>query len=152
MRFRNTAHWPCGLFAVLALTGCHALPPRIPVIDGTIYENTKAPQSYRGVPIRQIRPESLSRRETHGEACRTLIALPFQVASPFPVTDYAAQAMTPLNTDVAWGDWGFAAAIADARANAGGADIYDVRFDVHLTSYLSIFQRQCLEVHASVIQ
>jgi hypothetical protein len=55
----------------------------------------------------------------------------------------------PTSIGVAWGDGGYQKAMAAAQAKVPGQRLFDVRADVHVTSVLGVFRRQCLEVHAA---
>jgi hypothetical protein len=51
---------------------------------------------------------------------------------------------------VVWGYGGYADAMAEASRDASGRNLYDVRADLHISTVLGVYVRQCVEVHASV--
>ena len=139
------------LLVPLALAGCATSPP-VPfhVPDANVYQATKDPIQYRSPLPRDLDATPARPREATGVACHTGIYLPTQQSSPFLGSQWLANAVSPANLGVLWGDAGVIRAMEEAKANAGGGTLFDVRLDVHSISVLGIFHRDCLEVHASV--
>jgi hypothetical protein len=138
------------LAIALACVSCATPPMPIHVPDGTIYEGTSGPIQYRGHAIRDLTVPARP-REAFGEACRFGIYLPSAPSSPFLGSAVIANVANLPTLGVAWGDGGIIRALAAARASAHGAEIYDVRLDVHSIQVLGIFHHDCVEVHAAVL-
>jgi len=52
----------------------------------------------------------------------------------------------------AWGDGGYAAAVADARAKSGAIQLADVRADVTLFNVLGLYSKACTRLTAKVVR
>jgi TRL-like protein family len=93
---------------------------------GCIFADVKTPLAYRAPTAQEARAEA--GREVEGTACN--------------------QAILGL---VAWGDAGYAAAIADAKAKAGATNLADVRADMTVFNVLFLYDRVCTRVTARVV-
>ena len=137
--------------AALACASCGppyvARPGVLP--EGTVFEEATGPLSYQASTPRDV-GRVAPRGEAHGEACQYGIIVPISAASTFfrnPTADDVAR-IPPLG--VVWGEGGYAAAMADAQQSAGGGRLYDVRADLHISSVLGVYVRDCVDVHASI--
>jgi len=94
---------------------------------GCLYTNIHGPRAYRSATPADVKAASSDERVS-GTACsRTLLFL------------------------VAWGDAGYAAAVADALAANRDAVLYDVQSDVKVTSVLfGMYSRVCTVVTGRV--
>ena len=135
--------------AALAIVGVGCMPPYVAnpgaSRDGTIYQGSTGPLSYQASTLRDGRALL---REVRGEACQYSIVLPLPIGGA-AVPDQGSEAGV-LQLGVGWGDGGFARAMEDARRDAGGDVLVDVRADRHFTTVLWVYRRNCVEVHASV--
>jgi len=140
--------------AIFALT-CIACAPQYvarPGVSraGTVFEQATGALSYQSPTARDVVRTSREPHTVRGESCQHAIVLPVAFAATFfqKPTSTDVSRIPPLG--VAWGDGGYARALEEARAAAGGAELYDVRADTHVTAILGIYVRSCLEVHAEV--
>ena len=53
---------------------------------------------------------------------------------------------------VAWGDGGYAAAVADAKAKSGATQLADVRADTTLFNVLFLYDKVCTRVTAKAVR
>jgi hypothetical protein len=53
---------------------------------------------------------------------------------------------------VAWGDGGYAAAVADAKVKSGARDLADVRADATFFNLLFIYSKACTRVTAKALR
>jgi TRL (tRNA-associated locus)-like protein len=53
---------------------------------------------------------------------------------------------------VAWGDGGYAAAVADAKARSGAAQLADVRADTTFFNILFLYDKACTRVTAKAVR
>ena len=89
---------------------------------GCIYANVVTPLSYRAPTAQEAHVEAAT-ADIEGVAC-----------------DHAVLGL------FAWGDAGYAAAVADARSRSGGAQLADLRSDTTLFNVLFIYARACTRV------
>jgi hypothetical protein len=94
---------------------------------GCVYANVKTPLSYRAPTAQEARAETA--QEVEGIACN--------------------HAVLGL---VAWGDAGYAAAVADAKARSGATQLADVRADVTLFNVLFVYDKSCTHVMGRVVR
>jgi TRL-like protein family len=94
---------------------------------GCIYANTVAPLSYRAPTTTEAKAEKVA--DAEGMACN--------------------QAVLGL---VAWGDGGYAAAVADAKVRSGATQLADVRSDTTFMNVLFVYQKACTRVTARAIK
>ncbi len=116
---------------------------------GTIFEHASGPTSYQAPAPRDV-GRAAPRGTAYGESCQYGIILPVSLAAVFlspPASDDVAR-IPPLG--VVWGEGGYADALARADRDAMGGRLYDVRADLHVSSVLGVYVRQCVEVHASI--
>lgn len=113
--------------ALLLCAGCAGPGMGRVLGPATIYEDVSAPLEYRADTRR-------GSREVQGEACQTGLFFPGTPAS------------------IAWGDGGYREAVQQARAQAPGAALTDVRADLRVLSVLTIFRRQCVVVTAATLE
>jgi hypothetical protein len=140
--------------AVLALgaacVACQIPPSPVHVPDGTVYEGTHNPVQYRAALIRDLKVNATP-KQAYGEACKTGFYLPTYQVSPFLGSSWLANAVTPFNVGVVWGNAGVIRAIAEAKESSGAKLLYNVRLDQHSTAILGVWHRDCVEVHADVL-
>lgn len=140
----------------LALGASGCLLPATPnqPNQGTIVQATDDPFEWRSAQPRDVRggAQGAAARlpETQGTACRTVLAWPPNPPTPFLGSATAAQLIPWPSFGVAFGNEGFAMAARQAEDAAGGGTLVDVRADLHTTSVLGIWRRECVEVHALV--
>jgi hypothetical protein len=99
-----------------------ALPSALCVLSSCVYTHVTLPLSYRA-------PTPADVTGTLGE-----------------VVEGKACARAVLYT-VAWGDGGYAAAIADAKAKSGATLLADVQSDTEGFNILAVYQKRCTVVH-----
>jgi TRL (tRNA-associated locus)-like protein len=97
------------------------------VASGCIYTNVVTPLAYRAPTLQEAKAEGAA--EAEGVAC-----------------DHAVLYL------VAWGDAGYAAAVADAKAKSGGTQLADVRADTTFFNVLGVYQRACTRVTGRVVR
>jgi hypothetical protein len=94
---------------------------------GCIYANVTTPLTYRAPTAQEAHAETAT--DVEGTACdHTVLGL------------------------VAWGDAGYAAAVADARGRSGGAQLADMRADTTFFNVLFIYARACTRVTAKAVR
>lgn len=96
-------------------------------VSGCIYADVKAPLAYRAPTT--VEAKAAGALEVQGTACN--------------------QAVLGL---VAWGDGGYAAAVADAKAKAGAAELADVRADTTFFNVLFLYDKACTRITAKVVR
>jgi hypothetical protein len=114
-----------GLFALLLSCGCAGSVIRPG--PGVVFEDSSYAFEWRA-------DTGASRRDVHGESCRSAIGLPRFLYGGFDL--------------VGWGDAGYRDAVAKAQAQAPGSTLSDVRADLHSINIL-VWRQECVEVTAS---
>jgi hypothetical protein len=104
----------------------NALLLLVAATSGCLFADVKTPLAYRAPTAHEAHAENA--REVEGIACN--------------------QAILGL---VAWGDGGYAAAVADAKAKSGATQLADLRADVTLFNVLFIYDRACTRVTGKVV-
>ena len=94
---------------------------------GCIYANVVTPLSYRAPTAQEAKVEQAS--DVEGVAC-----------------DHAVLGL------FAWGDAGYAAAVADARTRSGAAQLADVRSDTTFFNVLFVYSRACTRVTGKAVR
>jgi hypothetical protein len=95
---------------------------------GCVYANVTTPLSYRA-PTAQEAKIDAGAADVEGVAC-----------------DHAVLGL------VAWGDAGYAAAVADARVRSGAAALADLRSDTTFFNVLFIYARSCTRVTGKAVR
>jgi len=93
--------------------------------SGCIYADVKTPLAYRA----PTEAKAAGAAEVEGAACNQVI----------------------LGL-VAWGDGGYAAAVADAKAKSGATELADVRADTTFFNVLFLYDKACTRVTAKVVR
>ena len=94
---------------------------------GCVYANVTTPLAYRAPTTQEAHAEAAA--DAEGIACnRSVLGL------------------------VAWGDGGYAAAVADARARSGAAQLADLRADTTFFNVLFLYSRVCTRVTGRVVR
>ena len=93
---------------------------------GCIYGNVSVPLAYRAPTAQEAHAEKAA--DTEGLACNQAVVFGL----------------------FAWGDGGYAAAVADARAKSGAVQLADVRADVTLFNVLGLYSKACTRVTGKV--
>ena len=101
---------------------CDGLP-----VSGCIYADVKTPLAYRAPTAVEAKAEGAA--DVEGTACN--------------------QAVLGL---VAWGDGGYAAAVADAKARSGATQLADVRADTTFFNILFLYDKACTRVTAKAVR
>jgi hypothetical protein len=96
-------------------------------VSGCIYADIKTPLAYRAPTA--VEAKAAGGTDVEGIACN--------------------QAVLGL---VAWGDGGYAAAVADAKAKVGPAELADVRADTTFFNVLFLYDKACTRVTAKAIR
>ena len=96
-------------------------------VSGCIYANVKTPLAYRAPTV--VEAKAAGAADVEGTACN--------------------QAVLWL---VAWGDGGYAAAVADAKAKSGATELADVRADTTFFNILFLYEKACTRVTAKAIR
>jgi hypothetical protein len=99
----------------------------IVLTSGCIYANVATPLAYRAPTLQEAKAEGAA--EAEGVAC-----------------DHAVLYL------VAWGDAGYAAAVADAKSKSGAAQLADVRADTTFFNVLGVYQKACTRVTGKVVR
>jgi len=96
-------------------------------VSGCIYADVKTPLAYRAPTAVEAKAEGGA--DVQGIACnQVLLGL------------------------VAWGDGGYAAAVADAKAKSGAAQLADVRADTTFFNVLFLYDKACTRVTAKAVR
>lgn len=94
---------------------------------GCIYANVTTPLTYRAPTTQEAHAETAA--DVEGTACnRAVLGL------------------------VAWGDGGYAAAVADARARSGATQLADLRADTTFYNILFLYSRACTHVTGRAVR
>jgi hypothetical protein len=96
-------------------------------LSGCIYADVKTPLAYRAPTA--VEANVSGGADVEGTACN--------------------QAVLGL---VAWGDGGYAAAVADAKAKSGATQLADVRADATFFNVLFLYDKACTRVTAKVVR
>jgi TRL-like protein family len=96
-------------------------------MSGCIYADVKTPLAYRTPTT--VEAKAAGAAEVQGTACN--------------------QAVLGL---VAWGDGGYAAAVADAKARSGASELADVRADTTFFNVLFVYDKACTRITAKVVR
>ena len=96
-------------------------------ISGCIYADVKTPLAYRAPTAVEAKAQGAA--DVEGTACN--------------------QAILGL---VAWGDGGYAAAVADAKAKSGATQLADVRADTTFFNVLFLYDKACTRVTAKAVR
>jgi TRL-like protein family len=96
-------------------------------VSGCIYADVKTPLAYRAPTA--VEAKAAGAADVEGKACN--------------------QAVLGL---VAWGDGGYAAAIADAKARSGATELADVRADTTFLNVLFLYDKACTRVTAKAVR
>jgi TRL (tRNA-associated locus)-like protein len=95
-------------------------------VSGCIYADVKTPLAYRAPTAVEAKATG---PDVEGTACN--------------------QAVLGL---VAWGDGGYAAAVADAKAKSGATQLADVRADSTFFNLLFLYDKACTRVTAKAVR
>jgi hypothetical protein len=96
-------------------------------LSGCIYADVKTPLAYRAPTT--VEAKAAGGADVEGTACN--------------------QAVLGL---VAWGDGGYAAAVADAKAKSGATQLADVRADTTFFNVLFLYDKACTRVTAKAVR
>src|SRR3977135_1605381 len=96
-------------------------------VSGRIYADVKTPLAYRAPTA--VEAKASGAADVEGTACN--------------------QAVLGL---VAWGDGGYAAAVADAQAKSGATQVADVRADTTFVNVLFLYDKACTRVTAKAVR
>jgi len=96
-------------------------------VSSCIYADVKSPLAYRAPTV--VEAKASGAADVEGVACN--------------------QAILGL---VAWGDGGYAAAVADAKTRSGATELADVRADKTLFNVLFVYDRVCTRVTAKAVR
>ena len=96
-------------------------------ISGCIYADVKTPLAYRAPTV--VEAKAAGAADVEGAACN--------------------QAVLGL---IAWGDGGYAAAVADAKARSGATELADVRADTTFFNILFLYDKACTRVTAKAVR
>ena len=94
---------------------------------GCIYANVSVPLAYRAPTSTEARAEKAA--DVEGTACNQIIL-----------------------GMVAFGDAGYSAAVADAKARSGAAQLADVRADETVFNVLGVYVKSCTRVTARAVR
>ena len=97
------------------------------VTSGCFYADVKTPLSYRAPTV--VEAKAAGAADVEGIACN--------------------QAVLGL---FAWGDAGYAAAVADAKAKSGATELADVRADTTFFNVLFVYDKACTRVTAKAVR
>jgi hypothetical protein len=95
--------------------------------SGCFYADVKTPLSYRTATT--VEANASGAAEVEGTACNQVVLGLF-----------------------AWGDAGYAAAVADAKARSGALELADVRADSTFFNVLLVYDKACTRVTAKVVR
>jgi hypothetical protein len=96
-------------------------------MSGCVYADVKTPLAYRAPTT--VEAKAAGGADVEGTACN--------------------QAVLGL---VAWGDGGYAAAVADAKKKSGATELADVRADVTFFNILFLYYKACTRVTAKAVR
>jgi hypothetical protein len=97
------------------------------VVPGCIYADVKTPLAYRAPTV--VEAKASGGADVEGKACNQVV----------------------LGL-VAWGDGGYAAAVADAKARSGATELADVRADSTFFNVLFLYDKACTRVTAKAVR
>jgi TRL-like protein family len=97
------------------------------VLSGCVYADVKTPLAYRAPTT--VEAKASGAADVEGTACN--------------------QAVLGL---VAWGDGGYAAAVADAKKRSGATELADVRADTTFFNVLFLYDKACTRVTAKAVR
>lgn len=136
-----------GFIAAGVVAGC-ATPVTPAVNPATLVQATVDAAAYRSPLPRDVHLDGRPLREASGETCVTALTFPPSPPAVFFGSNLVVQALPWPSALAAFGDDGYAKAVARARGSVGGKDLFDVRADLRTTSILGVWTRSCIEVHA----
>jgi hypothetical protein len=96
-------------------------------VSGCIYADVRTPLAYRAPTTVEARATGAA--DVEGTACN--------------------QAVLGL---FAWGDGGYAAAVADAKSRSGATELADVRADTTFFNVLFVYDKACTRVTAKAVR
>ena len=96
-------------------------------VSGCIYADVKTPLAYRAPTA--VEAKAAGAADVEGTACN--------------------HAVLGL---VAWGDGGYAAAVADAKSRSGATQLADVRADTTFFNVLFLYDKACTRVTAKAVR
>jgi hypothetical protein len=135
--------------AGVALAGCAFPQAPLPSVDGTLVNVSTGAMQYRSPLPRDVQGAAHV-EETHGESCLVSLSFPPQPPALFLGSGLVVSEIPWSSLMAIAGDDGYRRAVAQARDRAGGSTLFDVRADLHTTSVLGLFRRDCIEVHGRV--
>jgi hypothetical protein len=130
--------------------GCAMPQSPVHVPDTTVFDGTREPMQYKSPLPRDVHLAAGAPPEATGVACSTTIAFPPLPPALFYGSEAVINALPWPSFTIGAGNRGYALAMERAHAAAGTGTLFDVRADVHTTSLLGIWRRDCIEVHAAV--
>jgi hypothetical protein len=96
-------------------------------VSGCVYADVRTPLAYRAPTA--VEAHAAGAADVEGIACN--------------------QAVLGL---IAWGDGGYAAAVADAKAKSGATQLADVRADSTFFNILFLYDKACTRVTAKAVR
>ncbi len=96
-------------------------------LSGCFYADVKTPLAYRAPTAIEAQADTAA--DVEGTACNQVVLGLF-----------------------AWGDGGYAAAVADAKARSGALQLADVRADTTFFNVLFIYDKACTRVTAKAVR
>ncbi len=96
-------------------------------LSGCFYADVKTPLAYRAPTAIEAHADTAA--DVEGTACNQVVLGLF-----------------------AWGDGGYAAAVADAKARSGALQLADVRADTTFFNVLFIYDKACTRVTAKAVR
>ncbi len=130
--------------------GCATPQSPVHIPDTTVFDATREAMQYRSPLPRDAQPTVLTGQQAVGVSCSTTVGFPPLPPALFLGSESVINAIPWPSFTIGAGNRGYAIAMQRAYAAAGTGTLFDVRADLHTTSYLSIVRRDCVEVHASV--
>ena len=97
-------------------------------VSGCIYADVKTPLAYRAPTA--VEAKGTGAADVEGTACNQAVLLGL----------------------FAWGDGGYAAAVADAKTRSGATELADVRADTTFFNVLFLYDKACTRVTAKAIR
>jgi hypothetical protein len=95
--------------------------------SGCFYADVNTPLAYRAPTV--VEAKAAGAADVEGIACNQAVLALF-----------------------AWGDGGYAAAVADAKAKSGARELADVRADTTFFNVLFIYDKACTRVTAKAVR
>ena len=96
-------------------------------VSGCFYADVKTPLSYRTPTTVEAKADGAA--DVEGIACNQVVLGLF-----------------------AWGDGGYAAAVADAKARSGARELADLRADTTFFNILLVYDKACTRVTAKAVR